>query len=75
MKIFCGENAPMLIRRSDTSTHKASFKDLNLQTESWEQIAQDRAKGLDLTSSGAGEYEDKKNQRSRAETCSAESQS
>ena len=45
-------------------TLKASLKDFNIPTESWEQIAQDRTK-----------WRSKKNQRSRAETCTAESQS
>ena len=49
-------------------TLKASLKDFNIPTESWEQIAQDRTKWR------AGEYEAKKNQRNRAETCTAESQ-
>ena len=56
-------------------TLKASLKDFNIPTESWEQIAQDRTKWRGLIKRGAGEYEAKKNQRSRAETCTAESQS
>ena len=55
-------------------TLKASLKDFNIPTESWEQIAQDRTKWRGLIKRGAGEYE-AKNQRSRAETCTAESQS
>ena len=58
-------------------TLKASLKNSNIPTESWEQIAQDRKKWRGLIRRGAGEYEakSKKNQRSRAETCTAESQS
>ena len=56
-------------------TLKASLKDFNIPSESWEQIAQDRTKWRGLIKKGAGEYESKKNQRSRAETCTAESQS
>ena len=36
-------------------TLKASFKDLNIPTESWEQIAQDRTKWRGLIRRGAGE--------------------
>ena len=56
-------------------TLKSSLKYFNIPTESWEQIAQDRAKWRGLIKKGAGEYEAKKNQRSRAETCTVESQS
>ena len=56
-------------------TLKASLKDFNIPTESWEQIALDRTKWRGLIKRGAGEYEAKKNQRCRAETCTAESQS
>ena len=37
-------------------TLKASLKDLNITTKSWEQIAQDRAKRRGLIRRGAGEY-------------------
>ena len=40
-------------------TLKASFKDFNIPTESWEQIAHDRTKGRGLIRRGAGEYEAK----------------
>ena len=40
-------------------TLKASLKDFNLPTESWEQIAQDRTKWRGLIKRGAGEYEAK----------------
>ena len=40
---------------------KASLKNFNIPTESWEQIAQDRAKWRGLIRRGASEYEAKKN--------------
>ena len=40
-------------------TRKASLKNFNIPTESWEQIAQDRAKWRGLIRRGAGEYETK----------------
>ena len=56
-------------------TLKASLKDFKIPTESWEQIAQDPTKLRGLIRRGADEYEGKNNQRSRAEMCTAESQS
>ena len=41
-------------------TLKALIKDFNIPTESWEQIAQDRAKWRGLIRKGASEYETKK---------------
>ena len=41
-------------------TLKASLKDFNKSTESWEQIAQDRTKWRGLIRRGAGEYEAKR---------------
>ena len=41
-------------------TIKTFIKDFNIPTESWEQIAQDRAKWRNLIRSGAGEYEAKR---------------
>ena len=41
-------------------TLKASLKDFNIPTESWEQIAQDRTKCRGLIKRGAGEYEAKR---------------
>ena len=41
-------------------TLKASLKDFNIPTESWEQIAQDRTKWRGLIKMGAGEYEAKR---------------
>ena len=51
----------MVVRRSDTKdTLKASLKDFKIPTESWEQIAQDRAKWRGLIRRGASEYEAKR---------------
>ena len=41
-------------------TLKASHKDFNIPTESWEQIAQDRVKWRGLIRRGASEYEAKR---------------
>ena len=41
-------------------TLKASLKDFNIPTESWEQIVQDRTKWRGLIRRGAGEYEAKR---------------
>ena len=41
-------------------TLKASIKDFNIPTESWEQIAQDGIKWRGLLRRGAGEYEAKR---------------
>ena len=41
------------------ATLNASFKDFNIPTEPWEQIAQDRTKWRGLLRRGAGEYEAK----------------
>ena len=41
-------------------TLKVSFKDFNIPTESWGQIAQDRAKWRRLIRRGASEYEAKR---------------
>ena len=41
-------------------TLKASLKDFNIPTESWEQIAQDRTKWQGLIRRGAGKYEAKR---------------
>ena len=42
------------------NTLKASLKDFNIPTESWEQIAQDLTKWRGLIKRGAGEYEAKR---------------
>ena len=64
-KILCGElqvgkrsHGGQKKRYKDTL--KASLKDFNIPTESWEQIAQDRAKWRGLVRRGAGEYEAKR---------------
>ena len=41
-------------------TLKASLKDFNIPTESWEQIAQDRTKWRGLIKRGAGKYKAKR---------------
>ena len=41
-------------------TPKASLKDFNIATESWEQIAQDQTKWRGLIKRGAGEYKAKR---------------
>ena len=41
-------------------TLKASLKDFNIPTESWEQVAQDRTKWLCLINKGASQYEAKR---------------
>ena len=46
-------------------TLKASLKDFNIPTESWEQIVQYRAKWRSLIRRGAGEYEAKKKKKNR----------
>ena len=47
-------------------TLKASLKDFNIPTESWEQIVQDRAKWRSLIRRGAGEYEAKKKKKKKS---------
>ena len=46
-------------KKRHKDTLKASLKDFNIPTESWEQIAQDRTKWRGLIKRGAGEYEAK----------------
>ena len=54
------ENAPMVVRRSATRTpSKGPFKTSTYQ-QSWEQIAQNRAKWRGLIRRGAGEFEEKR---------------
>ena len=43
-------------KKRHKDTLKASLKDFNIPTESWEQIAQDRAKWRGLIRRGTGEY-------------------
>ena len=64
-KILYGELQVGIRSHSDQKkrykdTLKASLKDFNIPTESWEQIAQDRTKWRDLIKRGAGEYEAKR---------------
>ena len=47
-------------KKRHKDTLKASLKDLNIPTESWEQIAQDQTKWRDLVRREAGEYEAKR---------------
>ena len=54
---------------------KASLKDFNIPTESWEKITQDRTKWRGLIKRGAGEYEAKRISEAKTEACTAESQS
>ena len=61
-KILCGElqagkrsHSGQKKRYNDTL--KASLKNFNIQTESWEQISQDRTKWRGLIRKGAGDYE------------------
>ena len=53
-------NASMVVRSDTRTPSKASIKDFNIPTESWEQIAQDRAKWRGLIRMGASEYEAKR---------------
>ena len=64
-KILCGElqigkRSHVGQKKRYKDTLKASLKDFNIPTESWEQIAQDRTKWRGLIRSGAGEYEAKR---------------
>ena len=64
-KILCGElemgkRSHGGQKRRYKDTLKASFKDFNIPTESWEQIAQNRAKWRGLIRRGASEYEAKR---------------
>ena len=54
-KCSCGDR-----KKWYKDTLKASLKDFNIPTESWEQIAQDRAKWRGLIRRGASEYEAKR---------------
>ena len=52
-------------KRYKNTTFKASLKDFNIPTESWEQIAHDRTKWRGLIRRGAGEYEAKKKKKKK----------
>ena len=54
------ENAPMVVRRSDTRTPSKPRLKTSTCQQSWEQIAQDRTKWRGLIRRGAGEYEAKR---------------
>ena len=64
-------------KKRDKDTLKAPPLKTSTYQQSWEQIAQVRAKQGGLIRRGAGEYETKKNQRSPPENemCTVESQS
>ena len=64
-KILCGElemgkRSHGCQKKGYKDTLKASLKDFNIPTESWEQIAQDRAKWRGLIRRGPSEYEAKR---------------
>ena len=63
-KILCGEQVGKHSHGGQNKrykdTLKASLKDLNIPTESWEQIAQDRTKCRGLIKRGASKYEAKR---------------
>ena len=54
------ENAPMVVRRSNTRTPSKTPLKTSTHQQSWEQIAQDRTKWRGLIRRGAGEYEAKR---------------
>ena len=60
MENFRQENAPMVVRRSDTRTPSKPPLKTSTYQQSWEQTAQDRTKWRGLIQRGAGEYEAKK---------------
>ena len=65
MKVFYGElqegkRTHGGQKKRDKDTLKASFKDFNIPTESWEQAAQDRTKWRCLINKGATQFESKK---------------
>ena len=62
MENYKWKNAPMVVRRGDTSKplKPPLIKDFNIPAESWEQIVQDRAKWQGLIRRDAGEYKAKR---------------
>ena len=60
MQIYVGKRSHGSQKKRCKNTLKASLKDFNIPTESWKQIAQDRAKWRDLIRRGAGEYKAKR---------------
>ena len=65
------ENAPMVVRRSDTRTPSKP----PLKTSTYQQSRGNRLHRIETSEKGCWWIRSKKNQRSRAETCTAESQS
>ena len=64
-KILCGElqvenRTQGGQKKRQKDTHKASLEDFKIPTESWAQIAQDRANWRGVIRRGAGEYETKR---------------
>ena len=59
MENYIGKRSHGGQKKRYKDTLKASLKDFNIATESWEQIAQDRTKWRGLIRSGADEYEAK----------------
>ena len=57
MQNYVGKRSHGDQKKRYKDTLKASLKDFNISTESWEQIAQDRRKWRGLIRRGAGEYE------------------
>ena len=54
------ESAHKVVKRNATDTLKASLKDFNIPTESWEQAAQDQTKWRCLNNKGAFQFEVKR---------------
>ena len=54
------ESAHNVAKRNATKTLKASLKDFNIPTESWEQAAQDQTKWRCLINKGASQFEAKR---------------
>ena len=60
MENYVGKRSHGGQKKRYKDTLKASLKDFNIPTESWEQIAQDRTKCRGLIRRGAGEYKAKR---------------
>ena len=61
----CKKESAHKVAKRNKDTLKASLKDFNIPTESWEQAAQDRTKWRCLINKGASQFEAKR-------TCEAE---
>ena len=59
-KLEMGKHSHGGQKKQYKDTLKASLKDFNIPTESWEQIAQDQVKWRGLIRKGASEYEAKR---------------